>query len=352
MTKIIKSVHYNVVIGKDSLSQLNSYVHKKRYSKIFILCDENTFKHCLPELLFHCDSLHESELLEIESGEESKNISVCTDLWKSLTESGADRNSLLVNLGGGVISDMGGFVASVFKRGFDFINVPTTLLSMADASVGGKTGIDFDGLKNHIGTITQPTGVFIHTKFLETLEKREFVSGLAEIIKAGLIADKELFGTISRMKNISPKKCEEIIFRSVQIKNEIVKKDPYEKNIRKALNFGHTIGHALESFSLSTSSPLLHGEAVALGMLAESQISCDLNMISKVELKKIQHCIRKFFDEISAPTSNEKLLIELMKQDKKNSGDTINFTLLNEIGHFSFNCFVPESIVIKAIHSL
>lgn len=351
MAKVIKSVGYEVLFEKNSFTGLNQFIHQKKYSKIFILCDENTFKFCLPDLLFHCDSLHECELLEIESGEDNKNLSTATNLWKSLTESGADKNSLLINLGGGVISDLGGFIASLFKRGIEFINIPTTLLAMCDASIGGKNAINFEGVKNHIGTITQPAGVFICTKFLKTLEKRQFISGVAEIIKLGLISDKALFESMFKIKKTT-KNWDEIIFKSVQIKNKIVKKDPLEKNIRKSLNFGHTIGHALESYSLKTSNHLLHGEAVALGMLLEAQISFTLKMITNLELKQIIHSIRKFFPQDLVKTFNEKVFMDLLQQDKKNTGGNINFTLLHGIGDCTINCKLSHNLVLKVIRGL
>jgi 3-dehydroquinate synthase len=348
----IRSAGYNIVIGNDSIASLNKFLALKKYSTHFILCDENTFRDCLPELLYHCDYLHEAQLLEVESGEQSKNLNVCVDLWKSLTESEADRKAVLINLGGGTISDLGGFVASLYKRGIDFVNVPTTLLAMADASVGGKTGIDFEGLKNHIGTITQPAAVFVNPKFLDTLPQREVLAGLAEIIKAGLIADKKLFASVTRLKALSRQKADQIISASVQIKNKIVSKDPLEKNIRKALNFGHTIGHALESFALSTQQPLLHGEAVAFGMLSESFISLEQKLITKTEFLQIEKCIRKFYSGIQLPPPDNDRLLQLMRHDKKNQDETINFTLLDGIGKFKINCAVTDELIISALRKI
>lgn len=350
--KKISSVGYSVCIGSDSLLELNRFIRKQKYSRIFILCDENTFRLCLPELMNECEALHEAELLEIESGEEHKNLEIVKDLLAALTDAGADRHSLLLNLGGGVVSDMGGFIASIYKRGFDFVNVPTTLLSMADASVGGKTGVDFKGLKNHIGTFAQPKGVFVFPDFLHSLPKRELLSGLAEVLKAGLICDADFFAAVTRLKNLKPQKSVEILYRSVTIKNNIVKKDPEEKNIRKALNFGHTIGHALETASLSTPQPLLHGEAVALGMLAEARISCDMQYISSVELRKIANGLARFFPGLKAPVTDAGLLIDLMRQDKKNREGNINFVLLNKLGKYRIDCVVPEALVVKSLHEL
>ena len=221
--KTISANGYKVMIGGEALAELDGFLNKKKYSSIFILGDENTFRFCLPELLYQCSALHEANLLEVESGEQSKSLQVATDLLKTLTESGADRKSLVLNLGGGVIGDLGGFVASIYMRGIDFIQVPTSLLAMADSAVGGKTGIDFEGLKNQLGTIRQPAGVFIFPGFLHSLPLSQLYSGFAEIIKAGLIGDKNLFLKLARLKKLLPVNAEKIIFRAVEIKNDVVK---------------------------------------------------------------------------------------------------------------------------------
>ncbi|MFN6038329.1 MAG: 3-dehydroquinate synthase [Bacteroidota bacterium] len=352
MENLIKSTGYEIHLGAQSLHKLDSFLTKKKYSKIFILCDENTFNHCLPELLYQCSALHEAELLEIESGEENKNLNICADLLRSLTESEADRRALMLNLGGGVIGDLGGFTASVYKRGIDFINVPTTLLAMADASVGGKTGVDLDGVKNQVGVFSNPSAVIIYPRFLETLPERELLSGFAEIIKSALIADEKFFTSLSKLRKISAKNLLKYIQRSVEIKNDIVKKDPTEISVRKALNFGHTIGHALESFYLKTSTSLLHGEAVALGMLAEAYLSKKLNFISSQELIKIQKVIHRFygFEHFIVPDMNA--LLQLMKQDKKNQDGKIKFSLLQGIGKSKIDCEVPIDLILESINTL
>lgn len=339
----ITSVGYKIEIGEKALHALNILLKKKKYSKYFILCDENTLLNCLPALINRCLALKDSEIFEIESGESSKDLAVCSHLWQSLLEHKADKNSLIINLGGGVVSDIGGFVASVYKRGIDFINVPTSLLAMADASVGGKTGIDLAGGKNMIGTITQPKGVFIYPGFLNTLPDKHFKNGMAEIFKIALISDKTFWIRLIR-KPISG--SEELIAKSVELKNKFVKKDPSEKNIRKALNFGHTVGHAVEGHSLETSRPLLHGEAVAIGMIVETHLSYQQKLISKKVMDEIILTLINYFElNPLTPTSFDDLL-NRMANDKKNSGNKINFTLLSAIGKYKINIAV-ESTRIK-----
>ena len=266
----IQADGYSIVIAADALSIFHSYLNE-HYSgrKKIILLDENTRRHCLPLL-----ETKNAELLEIESGEKNKHIQTCTQLWKTLIDLGADRHSLLINLGGGVICDIGGFVASTFKRGIDFIHIPTTLLAQADASVGGKTGVDFANLKNQVGVFSNPKAVFVFPQFLDTLDERQLRSGFAEIIKHALIRDKTLWHTIQSVDVNDRSGLTDVISQSLQIKNDIVTDDPFEKGLRKILNFGHTIGHAVESVSLRQhKKQLLHGEAVAIGMICEAYLS-------------------------------------------------------------------------------
>src|SRR5690606_17356227 len=260
MIKEKKSNTYSVYFERQ-FNALREFLNKNTYSKIFILTDRNTSEHCLPVVTSLMPELTAYDLIEIDPGEENKNIDFCIGIWKMMLDFGADRKSLLINLGGGVVTDMGGFAASTFKRGLDFVQIPTTLLSQVDASVGGKTGIDMDGVKNIIGTFTQPKAVFINTTFLTTLADKQVVSGFAEMVKHGLIYDKNYF---EELKSIDLRQIDDsFIVRSVEIKNDVVTGDPTEKGLRKILNFGHTIGHAIESYSLAHDSfPLLHGEAI------------------------------------------------------------------------------------------
>ena len=273
--KEIVSSNYSVWIGEDSLSKLDIL----SYSKVAILVDENTKRDCLHKL----PKIDSHIIIEVKSGEQNKTISTCNYIWEKLTENQFDKNSLLINLGGGVIGDMGGFCASTFKRGIHFIQIPTTLLSMVDASIGGKLAIDFKNFKNQIGLFNNPKTVLIYPEFLDTLPKKILKSGFSEVVKHALIADRDLWN------NISSKRFEDldwlkIITTSVSIKNNIVLSDPYEIDMRKKLNFGHTYGHAIESFYLKKGTPVLHGEAVFAGMILETQLS-NLHPEEKLEIK-------------------------------------------------------------------
>ena len=241
------------------------------------------------------------EIIEIEDGEINKNFETCSGVWNALSELGADRKSLLINLGGGVVTDLGGFVASTFKRGIRYINVPTTLLSMVDASVGGKTGVDLGNLKNQIGVINQPEMVLIISSFLKTLPKDEMRSGLAEILKHGLISSEEYWNKANALSELTLEDLDDLIEESVEIKKEVVTQDPFEKNIRKTLNYGHTLGHAIESYCLTSKSreKLLHGEAVAIGMILATYISKELEGFPENKLQDITHKILDIFGKES-----------------------------------------------------
>ncbi len=344
--KPIQSLHYSIFF-ENSLQELDKFLLQNKYSKVFILVDTNTETHCLP-LLESALTSKEYDLIEITPGEENKNIDFCIGIWRMLLDFGADRNSILINLGGGVLTDMGGFAASTFKRGIDFVQIPTTLLSQVDASVGGKTGIDMDHIKNIIGTFTQPKAVFINTSFLSTLDEREIRSGFAEVIKHGMIYDAALFRQLKGMKPglISP----EIIYRSIEIKNEVVKVDPYEKGIRKILNFGHTIGHAVESYSLSHDDmPLLHGEAIAIGFICEAYLSAKHSGLKQEELTEIVNTLKAIYPAYSADPSSYPALLEIMKNDKKNNSGQISFSLLTEIGKCGIDSFCTEADIFESL---
>ncbi len=347
----IKTNTSDVFIGDDAFSVLNEYLRAYHNAKIFILVDENTLEHCVTELITQNEILHNAEILEIDSGEENKTLDVCYQLWKTLAEYKADRNALLINLGGGVITDMGGFIASTYKRGISFINVPTTLLSQIDASVGGKTGVDFEGLKNIIGVFNEPKGVFIYPNFLKTLDKRQMLSGYAEALKHALIKDVEYWEELKDGMLSDAENWTKLITRSVNIKNEIVLSDPLEKGERKLLNFGHTIGHAVESFSLENDKvPLCHGEAIAIGMICESYISNMINDLTAVELENVSSTINSFYSAYTLDESNYHSYIELMKNDKKNESNKINFTLLSSIGSASFNKEVGVDLILESLN--
>ncbi|MFI5148419.1 MAG: 3-dehydroquinate synthase [Bacteroidia bacterium] len=348
----VQSSGYSIYIGSGALSDLDKLIRNQfSLSKIVVLVDEHTALNCLPTLMTQIPLLEKAHVLEIESGEASKNIEVCIRLWRAIGELGGDRHSLLINLGGGVIGDMGGFVASTYKRGIPFIQVPTTLLSQVDASVGGKTGIDLDHLKNEIGVFSVPQGVFIWPDFLKTLSRREMVSGFAEMIKHALIADRSYWDELLTVNMADASVWEKLIYKSVYLKNEIVKGDPLEKGIRKALNFGHTIGHAIESYFLEIGEKkLLHGEAVAVGMITEAYISARQNGLSMPDLESITRFIKSNYSPVILEPLADHRLLELMRHDKKNENGKLNFTLLNHIGECSINKNAEAGMVRESLN--
>ena len=325
--KEVISDNYSIWIGADSLSKLDV----SEYSKVAILVDENTKRDCLNKL----SKVDNSIIIEIKSGEKNKNISTCNFIWQELTNHNFDRNSLLINLGGGVIGDMGGFCASTYKRGIDFIQIPTTLLAMTDASIGGKLGIDFLGLKNQIGLFINPKSVLIYPDFLETLPLDQLKSGFVEVLKHALISDKNLWNKILNTP-FEELNWNDLISLSVEIKNKIILSDSREKGERKKLNFGHTFGHAIESFYLQKDTPILHGQAIALGILIEAKMS-NLSELEKVEITAF---ILSNFRLPHNPTKNQ--LLKFMRNDKKNLDEKINFTLLDGIGNCSLDNLFSE----------
>jgi 3-dehydroquinate synthase len=340
-----------VFVGKNIISNISLFLKQKSYSdsKYIILADENTHKFCLPKLITESEVLKDAEVIEIESGELSKNIEICTGIWQTLLETGADRNSVIINLGGGVICDMGGFIASVFKRGIRFINIPTTLMAMVDAGIGGKTGIDIGEVKNQIGSFSNPDAVFIETEFLNTLPKREILSGFAEIIKYALIYDGSLWKKLNNFDPNDISLIEKLIFRCVEIKSQIVEADPYEKNIRQILNFGHNFGHAIETFSLKTSKkPISHGEAVAHGIIMESFISYKLKKLSIKELDEICSFVINFYKPIKFSNGDIENIIETLRFDKKNKNGEFHFSLITKIGTACHDVTVELSLVNEA----
>lgn len=329
---------------------LKEWLSKQNYSKIFILCDENTSKHCLTALEF---LWNKAFVFKIPSGEAYKNIETAQQIWSAMTAQKFDRNALLINLGGGVIGDLGGFCAATYKRGIDFIQIPTTLLAQVDASVGGKVGIDFEGYKNQIGVFSLPKAVFIDTIFLETLPERELRAGFAEIIKHCLIADKEMWNEISTLP-WKKQDWDTLVQHSVGYKKIIVEKDFQEKNVRKLLNFGHTVGHALESHFLEQKEALLHGEAVAWGMIAESFIAVQKGFIEKEDLDEIQDYIAGQFADSKIFLSDKDVeeITQLALQDKKNQSGEIRCTLLSEIGRGIIDVPVAEHELQEALFYL
>jgi 3-dehydroquinate synthase len=352
MMQSIQANNYPIHFNEKGYEALNLHLKEKKYSNLFIVVDSNTNEFCLPKFLGFIETDLTIEIIEFENGEENKNIETCVQIWNVLTELGADRKTLIINLGGGVVTDLGGFVSSTFKRGVDFIHVPTTLLSMVDASVGGKNGVDLGNLKNQIGVINTPTMVLIDTQYLATLPQNEMRSGLAEMLKHGLIYDKTYWEQFLDLKAIDFADFDALIYRSVVIKNEIVSQDPTEKNIRKSLNFGHTLGHAIESYFLENKNKttLLHGEAIAVGMILESYISLDKKLISFQEYKLIKTTIKSIFSEVSFFENDIEPILELLIHDKKNEFGTIQFALIEGIGKIKINQSVENELILRAFN--
>lgn len=342
---------YDIVVGKNILQEISSHFDFSKYTRTVIVTDEHA-NHWQPVLSENLPLDHTTLILP--PGEIEKNIDSLQKIWHHLKETKCDRKSLVINLGGGVIGDMGGFAASTYMRGIDFINIPTTLLSQVDASVGGKTSIDFEGLKNFIGTFTQPKAVIIDVKTLTTLPERQLVAGFAEVIKHGLIADERYFKFVTSKKpsEFSSDELIEIISGSNEIKKHIVEEDTLEKGLRKLVNFGHTIGHAIESLRLETDHPLLHGEAVSLGIVAEARLSQLKAMISEDDLK----LIKEKLNQAGLPTHVERQslekVLEKMSQDKKNTGGEIKWTLLARIGKAVFDQSATAEQIEKALEGL
>ena len=344
----IKAISYPVHFQDKGYNSLSNLIAENNYSTLFILVDENTFKYCYPKFIPNLQTDKRIEVIEIESGEINKNLETCIGVWNAITELGGDRKSLIITLGGGVITDLGGFVASCFKRGVDFVNIPTTLLSMVDASVGGKTGVDLGVLKNQIGLFANPEMVLVDTDYLTTVSEREIKSGTAEIIKYGITYDITLFNEIKNNKDL---KIEDLIFRSIEIKNEVVLKDPKEQNIRKILNFGHTLGHAIESFYLESDDKesLTHGEAIAIGMVCESYMSSKLFGFPIEKLNAVKEVIIRTYGKIALLTNDFAGIMELLKHDKKNVNGQVNFVLLKDFEDYKLDCKVPKDLIIESM---
>tara|TARA_B100000003_G_C10928148_1_gene369986 strand:+ start:457 stop:1542 length:1086 start_codon:yes stop_codon:yes gene_type:complete len=342
---------YLVEFSEKAYNSLNAIISKGEYSSMFILVDSNSGNLCLEYFLNKLNNPKDFRIIEVKAGEEYKSLSTCDFVWRYLSENAADRKSLLINLGGGVISDLGGFVASTYMRGIDFINIPTTLLSMVDASIGGKLGIDLDNLKNQIGVIANPCLVVIDSHFLKSLPDNEFLSGYAEMLKHGLIKNEKYFESLINHNFLTDKTLiEGYIHKSITIKNNVVKKDQREFGERKLLNFGHTLGHAIESFFLNQKkeSKLLHGEAVAAGMILESFISFKVTGLPLKQANYIASSINKLFAKIQFSRQGIISIIDLIKHDKKNIKGKNNFTLLLKAGDATINNTVSSEIMQSA----
>lgn len=331
---------------------LPAWLEKQQYSQVFVLCDQHTEKYCLPYLVPYLVS---NQGATIEPGETSKNLASCEKIWQAMLQANLDRKALVLNLGGGVIGDIGGFCAATWKRGIDFIHVPTTLLSMTDAAIGGKTGIDFHGTKNTIGVFEQPAAVFADPFFLQTLPDRELRSGFAEVIKHALIGDPvlkaELMDTLQSNASLNLIHWPAVLQKSIAVKVHVVQEDPLEKGLRMLLNFGHTIGHALESLFLNSDEPLTHGEAVYIGMICEAHFLSSIAIYPMDEPEdrtkgsdlqaNVTALGRHVFKHRSIPTSAFPELWALMLQDKKNLSGTVRMAVPDK-GAFSMKIIVPS----------
>ncbi|MCP4977497.1 MAG: 3-dehydroquinate synthase [Maribacter sp.] len=344
----ITTSSYAVHFNEKAFDALKEHLANIEYSKIFVLVDENTKAYCLPVFKEHLSGNISFGLIEIKSGEENKNISTCNEVWSALSELDADRKSLLINLGGGVVTDLGGFIASTYKRGINFINIPTTLLSMVDASIGGKTGVDLGPLKNQIGVINQPEMVLVASEFLQTLEDRQMQSGFAEMLKHGLIQNATYWKELKELKRL--KDLDDHIYKSVLIKNRVVLEDPTEQGLRKILNYGHTLGHAVESYFLENQEKdtLLHGEAIAIGMILEAYLSNKMKGLSQQELEDIKSTFLKRYQKIDFTEKDITSILALLKFDKKNSHGNINFVLLEAIGRPITDVKIPNELYLEA----
>lgn len=342
----ISSSSYDVYFEHQAQVELKKLTSSNYYSTYFVLVDENTKRCCLE----YFEALISTSLsyicIEISSGEEHKNIDSCKQVWNVLTENNADRKSLLINLGGGVLTDLGGFCAATYKRGIDFVNIPTTLLSMVDAAVGGKTGIDFLGLKNHIGVFCNARMTLVMSMFLETLDQRQINNGMAEMIKHGLIYEEQHFNEV--VNDLSA--FRKLIAQSVYIKHLVVTEDPKESGLRKILNFGHTLGHAIETYMMDEQNKetLFHGEAIGIGMILEAYISFKLNKLLESDLKLITQSLVPLYDKVIFNAQDIQKILKLSLHDKKNRKGKVMFVLLEGIGKANYDIEVENHLILEA----
>ena len=327
----------NVIISTNITQTLTDTIEHIAHDKLFLLADQTTYEQCFP-VVKHLPCLRHAQPIVIGATDACKTLDTLAQVWKAMSDGGATRHSLLVNLGGGMVTDLGGFAAGTFKRGVKYVNIPTTLLSMVDASVGGKTGINFNGLKNEIGVFNAPETVIIDTEFLRTLSHDNILSGYAEMLKHGLISNESIFSQLLcfDVDDIDYKTLGEMVGTSVAVKEHIVEEDPLEHGIRKALNLGHTAGHALESWALNR-TPCLHGYAVAWGLICELYLSCVRTGFPMEKMRQVVHFVKENYGLLPITCNDYDELYSYMTHDKKNTADTINFTLLGSIGDILIN---------------
>ncbi len=342
-------INKNIIVTQNVVETLKTTIQEYYAQKIYLLVDENTQKHCFPLIEKAFDT--PPKIITIKSGDENKNIETSQIIWNYLSDNEGDRSSLLINLGGGVITDIGGFVASSFKRGIDFINIPTTLLAQVDASIGGKVGVNSNGLKNEIGFFNHAKKVLIYPEFLKTLDKNEFISGFGEVVKHALIDSPEAWNELQSFdtENIDYSKLKNLIEKSAQVKQNIIKQDPTEKGIRQSLNFGHTFGHAIETFFGRKNIKILHGEAVAIGLICEIFVSNKILNLDLSKMFKIVEYIAINFKSFKIEMDSYEEIYEIMKHDKKNSKNEIRFALISDIGKVKVNQTCEKSNIFQAL---
>jgi 3-dehydroquinate synthase len=345
------TISTEIIYSRKPEQELFKWIEKYTPGKVF-LATEETVNDIWVSKFDDFFKSHGIKKVVIPAGENNKKIEAVTKIWAFLSENGADRKSLLINIGGGMLTDLAGFAATTFKRGVDFLNVPTTLLSQVDASVGGKTGINFGGYKNEIGTFKEPVSVIINTDFLKTINSDNFISGFAEMIKHGLIYSPAHLGELKKFNlvNIDYDHLQKVIRDSVSVKEYFVANDPTEKNIRKALNFGHTIGHAFESYAMLQNKPIQHGFAVAYGMIAELYLSVKKCNFPLLDFKELTNWLLKLYGKFEISENDFVQLLELMTHDKKNEEGRINFTLLSETGKIEINQNCDKALIIEALN--
>lgn len=346
-------MNQKVIVSGNLERDLVNAIAECEHDKIFILTDQTTHDMCLPKLQnFLC--LKGAQSIVIKAGDTNKTLDSLAEVWTALSQGGATRHSLMINLGGGMVTDLGGFAASTFKRGIDFINIPTTLLAMVDASVGGKTGINFGGLKNEIGVFSDSKFVIINTQFLDTLDHDNICSGYAEMLKHGLISDNKHWAELVGFNLAQPDlaQLQRMVAESIKVKERIVTEDPHEHGIRKALNLGHTVGHALESFAMKHGRPVLHGYAVAYGMVCELYLSARKTDFPTDKMHQTVRFILDHYGRLPYTCDDYPELLELMRHDKKNTLGIINFTLLGGIGDIRINQTATKEEIEEALDFL
>lgn len=346
-------MNQKVIVSGNLERDLVNAIAECEHDKIFILTDQTTHDMCLPKLQnFLC--LKGAQSIVIKAGDTNKTLDSLAEVWTALSQGGATRHSMMINLGGGMVTDLGGFAASTFKRGIDFINIPTTLLAMVDASVGGKTGINFGGLKNEIGVFSDSKFVIINTQFLDTLDHDNICSGYAEMLKHGLISDDKHWAELVGFNLAQPDlaQLQRMVAESIKVKERIVTEDPHEHGIRKALNLGHTVGHALESFAMKHGRPVLHGYAVAYGMVCELYLSARKTDFPTDKMHQTVRFILDHYGRLPYTCDDYPELLELMRHDKKNTSGIINFTLLGGIGDIRINQTATKEEIEEALDFL